>query len=137
MNFGRLCVAAIVSTIVYYAIGFATDPIFEPLFKPYASSFRAQNEIFAYFPLGILGTLIAMFVFGFVYAGFAKQTGAGSGARAGLLVAFLIASACDIHDYAIYNIGTALAAVTIVYDLVVWTVCGAIFGLIYKRSGTT
>ena len=137
MNFGRLCIAAIVSTIVYYVIGFATDPIFEPLFKPYSSSFRAQNEIFAYFPLGILGTLIAMFVFGLIYASFAKQTGVGSGVRAGLLVALIIASACDIHDYAIYNIGASLAAVTIGYDLIVWTICGAIFGLVYKRSGTT
>lgn len=121
---------------MYYLIGFATDPIFEPLFRPYASSFRAQSEILANFPLGILATLVAMFVFGFVYAGSPKPASAGQGARAGLLVGVIIASACDVHDYVIYNIGPALAAVTIVYDLVLWTVAGTLFGLIYKRSGT-
>jgi hypothetical protein len=134
MNYGRITLAAIVGTIVYYIFGAIGGAFFANVYAPYAGVFRSRDAIVGYLPYGFAGTLVAMFIAAAIYAIGYKGGGAASGLRFGFLLGLFVIFGCVVHDYVIVNVGVRVELVEGLGELVGWTLAGIAIGLIYRPS---
>jgi hypothetical protein len=134
MNYGRIAVAAVAATLVYYVYGFFVEGLLiRKDFAPYSAVYRSAETVVGYFPLGIMGTLFATFVIGIIYAkGYEGGSGAAEGARFGVLVGIFVVGAFVTTNYAILNIGRKLAVELAASAFFAWILVCIVIGLIYK-----
>jgi hypothetical protein len=63
MNYGRLAVAAVSATVVYYVYGFVVEGLLiRKDFAPYKAVYRSADTVMGYMPMGMACTLIATFI---------------------------------------------------------------------------
>jgi hypothetical protein len=136
MNYGRITLAAIVGTIVYYLFGAIGGAFFANVYAPYAGVFRPREAIMGYLPYGFAGTLVAMFIASAIYGLGYKSGGVGSGLRFGFLLGLFMIFGCVIHDYVIINVGIGVELVEGLGQLVGWSLAGLAIGLIYRPTRT-
>jgi hypothetical protein len=92
MNYGRLAVAAIGATVVYYAYGFVVEGLLiRKDFSPYSAVYRSADTVMGYMPLGLACTLIVTFVITTLFANsHGGVAGFGEVTRFGLLVGIFV-----------------------------------------------
>jgi hypothetical protein len=138
MNFGRIAIAAVVATIVYFFYGFLVEGLLiRKDFAPYSALYRSADTVMAYFPLGVVCTLIATFVIAIIYAkGYDGGFGPAEGARFGVLIGIFVMCTFVGPNYVTLNIGRKLAVELAVSALIQWTTVCVVIGLIYKPALT-
>lgn len=134
MNFGRITIAAVIGTITYYIFGAATSGFFSNVYQPYEGVFRARNAIMSHIPLGLAGTLVAMFIAAMIYAWGYKGGRGLAGLQFGALMGLFVVFGCVVHDYVIVNVGINVEIVEGLGQLIGWTLAGAAIGLVYRPA---
>src|SRR5262245_48602803 len=134
MNYPRLALAALGGTVASFAFGFLVLGVVPALFKEaekYPAVFRPKEQMMSVMPVGMIATLVAIFVAAII---FAMQSGSGiaQGARFGALLGAFVVCAFVLHNYVNFNIGLKLALGQAVAYFLQWTVVGIVIGLIYK-----
>jgi hypothetical protein len=139
MNYGRIVIAGVVATVMYFLIGgMVAGKLLAKYYLPYTGVYRPRSEIMGYFPIGIGMMLLAMIVLATIYAhGYKGGSGSAEGARFGLLVGLFVAFAVVGDEYVTMNIGKDLAVVMALGRLFVWVIAGTTIGLIYKARAVS
>ena len=140
MNYLRLVLAALGSTVAYFAIGFLMFLLAPGLIEEahkYPSVFRPKEKMMAVMPFGMAGTFMAILVAAILFA-MMPQGGPGiaEGARFGVLLGIFVVCGFVLHNYVNLNIGVKLALGQAVAHFVQWTIIGIVIGLIYKPLAT-
>ncbi|HYL91866.1 MAG TPA: hypothetical protein VEW69_01785 [Alphaproteobacteria bacterium] len=138
MNYGRIALAALAATFVYYLYGFLVEGLLiRKDFAPYAVVYRSADRVMGYMPLGFACSLIAIFVVAIMYAkGSAGGLGFTQSVQFGLMVGIFVMCAFVGANYVILNIGGRLALELAVSALVQWMIVCVVIGLIYKPAAT-
>jgi hypothetical protein len=134
MNYGRIAVAALAATFVYYLYGFLVEGLLiRKDFAPYTAVYRPAEMVMGYMPIGLLCTLIATLVLAMMYAkGYEGGSGAAEGIRFGVLVGIFVVCTFVGPNYVTLNIGRKLALELAASALVQWIIVCVVIGLIYK-----
>jgi hypothetical protein len=132
MNFGRITVAAVAGTIVYYVFGAIGGALSANVYQPYTAVFRPRDAIVGHMPYGIAGTLVATFIASTIYAMGYKGGGAVVGLKFGLLLGLFVIFGCVVHDFVIVNVGSDVELVEALGALVGWALAGVAIGSIYR-----
>jgi hypothetical protein len=137
MNYTRLAIAAVVGTVVYFAWGYLIEGwLIRDHFIPSQVVYRDISTMQKYMPLGLLSSLLAIFLMAVIYAKVSAAPGAGSGATSGVFFGLLfgIFAACihTISNFVTMNIDTRLGLETTASCLVQWTLVGVTIALLYK-----
>jgi uncharacterized protein YqgC (DUF456 family) len=92
MNLGRIAIAAVAATVVYYVYGFLVERLLiRKAFSPYSAVYRSAETMPGYIPLGFACTLIATFVIAMTYAkDYEGGSGTAEGLRFGVLVGIFV-----------------------------------------------
>jgi hypothetical protein len=111
MNYGRIAIAAVAATVVYYVYGFLVEGLLiRKDFSPYTAVYRPADTVMGYMPLGFACTLIATFVIAMMYAkSYEGGSGAAEGFRFGVLVGIFVLCTVVGANYVTLNIGRKLA----------------------------
>src|SRR4051794_26490528 len=99
MNLGRLFLAAITGTAVYFAFGgvvFGALPLMRNEFAKYPAVYRSQESMRPLFGWGIASIFVAICVMTILYA-MARQDGVAAGARFGALVGIFVVGVFVMH----------------------------------------
>jgi hypothetical protein len=136
MNYGRIVLAAVAATVVYFVSGGLIFGTFiAKYYAPYPGVYRPQEAVMHYFPIGIAGTFLAILVLAVMYAkGYEGGSGLAEGARFGLLVGLFTVGAVVGDEYVTLNIGRELALAMAAGRLLGWLIVGAVIGLVYKPA---
>jgi hypothetical protein len=137
MNYPRLAIAAIVGTVVYFAWGYLIEGwLIRDHFIPSQAVYRDISAMQKYMPLGLLSSLLAIFVMAVIYAkvsnAFGAVSGATSGAFFGLLFGVFAACIHPISNFVTMTIDTRLGLETTASCFVQWTLVGVTIALLYK-----
>jgi hypothetical protein len=138
MNYGRIVLAGVTATVVFFAYGFLVHGwLIAKDYIPYPEGvYRSGDAAQSHMAFGLAGLFIAILVFATIYAKCCERgRGAGEGARLGLLFGIFMAGAFVGVNYATINIGGKLALELAASELVEWTLVGIVVGLIYKPAG--
>jgi hypothetical protein len=138
MNYGRIVLAGIAATVVYFVVGgLVSGKLIADYYAPYPDVYRSQAAVMHYFPYGIASTLIAIVVLTAIYAhGYKGGSGLAEGFRFGLLVGLFVVFAVVADEYVTLNIGHQLALVMAAGRLFGWIIVGITIGLVYKPRVT-
>jgi hypothetical protein len=139
MSYPRLAIAALVGTVVYYAWGYLIEGwLIRAHFIPSQAVYRDISAMQRYMPLGLLSSLLAIFLMAEIYAKVSTSPGAGSGPASGAFFGLLfgIFAACihPISNFVTMNIDTRLGLETTASCLVQWTLVGLTIALVYKPA---
>jgi len=134
MNYPRLAVAAVVGTVVYFAWGYLIEGwLIRDHFIPSQAVYRDISAMQEYMPLGLLSSLLAIFVMAVIYAKVCAAprvvSGATSGAFFGLLFGIFAACIHPISNFVTMNIDTRLGLETTASCFVQWTLVGVTIAL--------
>ncbi len=140
MNYSRLALAALGSTIAYFTLGFLVFWLVPALINEahkYPDVFRPKEKMMAVMPIGMAATLIAILVVAIIFAMLHPGgSGAMAGARLGVLIGIFVVCAFVLHNYVNLNIGLKLVLGQAVAYFFQWTIVGIVIGLIYKPLAT-
>jgi len=139
MNYGRIAMAALAATIIFFAIGFLGEGLlFRKDFSPYSGMYRSSEAISKYMPIGMLSFFVAMFAVSMIYASTYSVAGSGSviaqGLRFGLLIGIFAACVHPITNFAPMNLGAKLSAEITISTIVQWVLVGAVIAAVYKPA---
>ena len=136
INYGRVALAAVVSTVVYFAYGFLVEGLLiRNDFAPYSLVYRSPETMRPYMPLGLASIVIAIFVIAIIYAkGYEGGSGAAEGARFGFLLGVFVVFAFAGVNYAVLNVGRKIAVMTAAAGFVEWLAIGVVIGLVYRPA---
>ncbi len=134
MNYSRIGLAAVASTIVFFICGFL---IFGLLiahdYAPFTAVYRTAAAMQERAPVGMVSSLLAMLVLAFMYAkGYEGGRGPLEGVRFGTLVGLFLACKCVADEYVTLNIGGKLAFEMAAGVLVEMAIIGMVIGMVYK-----
>ena len=135
MNYGRIVLAGVVATVVFFIYGFlvhgwliARDYIPDP-----EGVYRSGDAARAHTPFGLAGIFLAILVFTTIYAkGYDVGSGVREGARLGVLFGIFMVGAFVAVNYGTINISEKLAMEIAASALLEWTLVGIVVGLVYK-----
>ena len=135
MNHSRIAIATFVGFFVYYTYGFLVEGfLIRDHFKPYAAVYRSAETVMSYMPIGLLSTLLALFITVVIYVrGYEGTSGFAEAAHFGLLVGIFVACVFVGANYVTLNIGAKLAAELALSTFLQWFVTCVVMGIIYKR----
>ena len=135
MNYSRIALAALGSTVVYFLLGgllFALTPMKDE-FRKYPAVYRTQEAMKPVMPFGILAILLSMAVLAVLYAMvYRGGSGLAEGARFGALIGGFAIGSFVIHNHVNLNIGLKLTIEQALAYLVQWIVAGIVIGSIYR-----
>ncbi|HXH94461.1 MAG TPA: hypothetical protein VNN25_22985 [Thermoanaerobaculia bacterium] len=135
MNYPRIVLATLGSTVVYFMLGgllFAATPLTDE-FRKYPAVYRTPESMKGVIPFGIVGMLLSMAALSVLYAlVYRGGRGLAEGARFGMLVGAFAVGSFVLHNYVNLNIGLKLTVEQAVAYFIQWTVTGIVIGLIYK-----
>ena len=136
MNYTRVALAAFAAWIVYFVVGGLVSGILTAdYYRPYTAVYRSKDAVMSYFPIGIVGMLLAMLVLALMYAkGYEGGSGWMEGLRFGVLVGLFVVGAVVGDEYVTLNIGGKLALVMAAGRLFAWVLVGITLGLVYKPA---
>lgn len=136
MNYGRLLVAALAATVVFYAFGYLVNGLLIAKdYLPFTAVYRPSDSIMKFMPFGVVGTFVACLVLTTVYAkGYEGGSAIAEGARFGLLVGVFVAGTHVVDNLVTLNIGRKLSLELAVAALVQWTLVCLVIGLLHKPT---
>jgi len=136
MNYGRLAIAAVSATAVYYVYGFLVEGLLiRKDFAPYKALYRSADTVMGYMPIGLVCTLIATFIIAGLFANSHEGAPpAGSLAGFGVLVGAFVACTFVGPNYVTLNIGKKLALELAASTILQWTVVCLVIGVIYRPA---
>ncbi len=139
MNYGRIALAGLVGTVVFFGIGFLIfGLLIAKYYAPYPGVYRSATAVQSHIPVGLASTFVAIMVLAAIYAkGYEGGSGLAEGARFGLLVGLFIVCAVVADEYVTLNIGRRLALAMAVGRLIEWIIVGMAIGLVYKPGAPT
>jgi hypothetical protein len=138
MNYSRLGLAALGSTVASFAFGFLVFWLVPALINEahkYPAVFRPKEEMMTVMPIGLVATFIAILVVAIIFA-MTGGSGTTEGARFGVLIGIFVVCAFVLHNYVNLNIGLKLTLGQAAAYFVQWTIIGIVIGLIYKPLAT-
>jgi hypothetical protein len=130
MNYGRIVLAAVAATVVFFIYGFLVHGLLIAKdYIPYPEGvYRAGETAQNHMPVGLTGIFIAILIFATIYArGYEPGRGLAQGARLGLLFGIFMAGAT-------INITGKLALEIALSEPIEWTLVGIVVALIYKPA---
>lgn len=135
MNYGRLALATLGATAVYFALGgllFGLGPLRRE-FEKYPAIYRTADDMKGVMAYGILAMLLSMLVLAVLYAMIYRGgSGATEGARFGALIGLFAVGSFVLHNYVNLNIGLKLTLEQALAYFIQWTLVGLVIGLIYR-----
>lgn len=139
MNYPRLAIAAVIGTVVYFAWGYLIEGwLIRDHFLPSQAVYRDISAMQKYMPLGLLSSLLAIFVMAVIFAMVSAAPGTVSGVTLGAFFGLLfgIFAACihPISNFVTMNIDMRLGLETTASCLVQWTLVGVTIALLYNPS---
>lgn len=136
MNYGRIALAGVVATIVYFVVGgLLLGKLVAKYYAPYRGVYRSLEAVMKYFPIGIASTFLAILVLAWIYAkGYEGGAGIVEGARFGFLVGLFVVFAVVGDEYVTLNIGRELALAMAFGRLIGWIIVGMTIGFVYKPA---
>jgi predicted permease len=138
MSYSRLGLAALGGMVASFACGFLVLWLAPALLEEghkYPAVFRPEDEMLAVMPVGIVATFLAILVAAVIFARIhPRGSGAGEGARFGVLMGSFVVCAFVLHNYVNLNIGLKLALGQAAAYFVQWTIIGIVLGLVYRPS---
>ena len=135
MNYPRVAIAAIAATVVFFMYGFVVHGwLIAKDYTPYPEGvYRVGDAARSHMPFGLAGLFIAILVFATIYAKVREHgSGAGEGARLGLLFGVFMAGAFVAVNYATIEISGKLALELAASEPIEWTLVGITVGLVYR-----
>jgi hypothetical protein len=135
MSGGRVALAGLGATVVYFVLGFvlfALTPLAEE-FRQFPAVYRTQDSMKGVAPVGLLGMLLAMMALAALYAmTYRGGPPLAAGVRFGLLVGVFALGAFVLHNYVNLNVGLRLTVGQGIAYLVQWLIAGIVIALIYR-----
>jgi hypothetical protein len=134
MNYGRILLAGVVGTIVYFMVGgLVFGKLIAKYYAPYPGVYRSAEMVKQHIPIGLTSTFLAVLLLAAIYAvGYKGDTGIREGFRFGVLVGIFFACAVVGDEYVTLNIGRELAVAMAIGRVVGWVIVGTTIGLVYK-----
>lgn len=136
MNYSRLLLGALGSTVAYFAYGFLLFWLAPGLIKEahrYPAVFRPVDKMKAVMPIGMIATFLAILVMAILFAMIHPGgSGIADGARFGVLVGLFVICGFVLHNYVNLNIGPKLALEQALAYFLQWIIVGIVIALIYK-----
>jgi hypothetical protein len=137
MNWKKFFIAFIAAFVFIFVFGFIWyGKLMHGVHQEVPALWRPEAEFGSYFGWLIFGHIVMAFFFTLLCAKFAPGGGAGACAGLGILVA-LVYIGIDFIMYAVHPLTTKILGGSIVGDLIMFAIAGAIIGAIYKPSSTT
>ena len=134
MNWKKFFIAFIAAFVFIFVFGFLWYGKFmHDIHMEVPALWRPEAEFGNYFPWLIFGHIVMAFFLTLLYARFVPTGGAGAGAMLGILIA-LVYIGVDFIMYAVHPITTKILCGSIVGDLLMFAIAGAIIGAIYKPA---
>ncbi len=136
MNYGRIVLAGVVGTVVFFVSGYLVfGLLIAKYYAPYPGVYRSAQAVQVHIPVGLASTFLAILVLAAIYAkGYEGGTGLVEGTCFGLLVGLFVVFAVVGDEYVTLNIGRRLALAMAAGRLVEWVVVGMAIGLVYKPA---
>lgn len=122
--------------VVGQVLGFLTNGlILADTYKSLSSVWRPEADMQAKMWIFLLTSLVAIFLFCFIFTKGYENKGIGEGVRYGALVGTLLSVPWAFDSYVIYPITGTLAVMWLVTGVVSWVVLGALLAAIYRPDG--
>jgi hypothetical protein len=136
MNYGRIALAGIAGTTVYFLVGgLVFGKLIAKYYAPYPLVYRSAEMVQQHIPIGLTSTFLAVLLLAVIYAfGYKGGAGAIEGFRFGLLIGIFFACAVVGDEYVTLNIGRELAVAMALGRLLGWVIVGTTIGLVYKPA---
>jgi hypothetical protein len=139
MNYGRIVLAGVVATVVFFLYGFLVHGwLIAKDYTPYPQGvYLSGDAARSHMSFGLGGIFLAIMVFATIYAKF-YQGGSGlkEGALLGLLFGVFMDGAFVAVNYGTINISSKLALELALSAPLEWTLVGLTVGMIYKPSAS-
>jgi hypothetical protein len=134
MNYGRIALAGIAGTIVYFLVGgLVFGKLIAKYYAPYPGVYRSAEMVQQHIPIGLTSIFLAILLLAVIYAiGYKGGAGAAEGFRFGLLIGIFFACAVVGDEYVTLNIGRELAIAMALGRIFGWVIVGTTIGLVYK-----
>ena len=138
MNYSRVALAGLGSTVAYVALGFlllAVVPLDSEI-RRFPAVYRTPESMTQVAPVGMTALLFAMMALAALYA-LAFRDGSSNvaqGVRFGFLVGVFAAGSFVLHNYVSLNIGLRLALLQAAAYFVQWLGSGIVIALIYRPT---
>ena len=139
MNYGRILLAGMVGTVVYFLVGgLVFGKLIAKYYAPYPGVYRSAEMVKEHIPIGLTSTFLAVLLLAAIYAiGYKGDFGAREGFRFGLLIGIFFACSVVGDEYVTLNIGRELAVAMAVGRVFGWVVVGTTIGLVYKPKASS
>jgi hypothetical protein len=136
MNWKKLFLAFLAAFVFIFVFGFLWyGNLMHGIHNEVPALWRTEADFGSHFPWLILGHVVMAFFLTLLYARFVPGGGAGTGARLGIIVAFLYIGN-NLVTFAVQPLTTKILGGWVVGNLLEFAIAGAIIGAIYKPSTT-
>jgi hypothetical protein len=122
--------------VVGQGLGFLINGvILADTYKSLSSVWRPEAEMQAKMWIFFLTSLVAIFLFCFIFTKGYENKGIGEGVRYGALMGVLLSVPYAFDSYVVYPITGNLSVMWLVTGLAYWIVLGALLAAIYRPDG--
>jgi hypothetical protein len=136
MNWKKLFLAFLAAFVFIFVFGFLWyGNLMHGIHNEVPALWRTEADFGSHFPWLILGHVVMAFFLTLLYARFVPGGGVGTGARLGIIVAFLYIGN-NLVTFAVQPLTTKILGGWVVGNLLEFAIGGAIIGAIYKPSTT-
>jgi hypothetical protein len=136
MNWKKLFLAFLAAFVFIFVFGFLWyGNLMHGIHNEVPALWRTEADFGSHFPWLILGHVVMAFFLTLLYARFVPGGGAGTGARLGIIVAFLYIGN-NLVTFAVQPLTMKILGGWVVGNLLEFAIAGAIIGAIYKPSTT-
>ena len=137
MNYSRILLATLASTVVYFILGglfFAAGPLRRE-FEKFPAVYRTPDSMKSVVPYGIAGMILSMLALSILFA-LLRPDGSVlvRGLHFGALVGAFAVGSFVLHNYVNLNIGLRLTMGQAVAYFIQWVVVGVVIAWVYKPA---
>jgi hypothetical protein len=97
--------------------------------------FRPEAELNSMMWMMMVGSLLYMFLFCYIFTRGYEGKGIGEGVRYGLLMGLFLSIPSAVDQYVVYPLTANLAVIWFVTGVIAFMILGAVFAAIYKPTG--
>jgi ammonia channel protein AmtB len=137
MNYARIVLATLASTVVYFILGalfFAGGPL-KREFEKFPAVYRTPDTMKGVLPYGIAGMILSMLALSVLFAMLRpSESTLIQGLHFGALVGAFAVGSFVLHNYVNLNIGLRLTMGQAAAYFVQWVVVGVVIAWVYKPA---
>jgi hypothetical protein len=97
--------------------------------------FRPEVELNSMMWMMMVGSILYMFLFCYIFTRGYEGKGIGEGVRYGLLMGLFLSIPSAVDQFVVYPLTANLAVIWFVTGVIAFMILGAVFAAIYKPSG--